>query len=242
LIDALIGEGVAEESVGTDISDGSDALGKKERRCLVTRAAAPRDRLIRFVVDPRGQVLPDVDERLPGRGIWLSAGRDVVNKAVEKRLFGRAAKQSVTVLDDLADRIEILLTRRFYDGLGLVRRAGHIVMGFDQVQACLAESRAAVLLTSVDGAEDGRRKLRRLAPALPLIIAGSRYDLGAALGREQLVHGALLPGKLAVRALRDAERLSGFRPDIAVIEERAVEGCELSPLHRTEPKGTTETS
>ena len=70
--------------------------------------------------------------------MWLSAGRDVVNKAVEKRLFGKAAKQSVTVLDGLADRIEVLLTRRFYDGLGLARRAGHIVVGFDQVHAALA--------------------------------------------------------------------------------------------------------
>ena len=201
-----------------------------------------RDRMIRFVVDPAGRILPDVDERLPGRGMWLSAGRDVVNKAVEKRLFGKAAKQSVTVLDGLADRIEALLTRRFYDGLGLARRAGHIVVGFDQVQAALAGSGAAVLLAAADGAEDGRRKLRHLAPGLPLITTGSGSDLGAALGREHLVHAALLPGKLATRALRDAGRLAGFRPDVAVEGEVAVGGGEGSPPSRTEPKGTTETS
>ncbi len=224
------------------MSGGTDALGVRERRCLVTRAVVSRDRLVRFVVDPCGQVLPDIDERLPGRGIWLSAGRDVVNKAVEKRMFGRAAKQAVTALDDLANRIEALLTRRFYDGLGLGRRAGIIVMGFDQVRACLADSRAAVLLTSADGAEDGRRKLRYLGATLPMIVAGSRSELGAAVGRENLVHAALLPGKLAARALRDAGRLSGFRPDIVVVEESEVEGGGSTPLHLTEPKGTTETS
>jgi len=198
--------------------------------------------MIRFVVDPTNRVLPDVDERLPGRGMWLSAGRDVVNKAVEKRLFGKVARQSVTVLDDLADRIEALLTRRFYDGLGLARRAGHIVMGFDQVQAALAGSGAALLLAAVDGAEDGRRKLRFLAPELPLITAGPGCQLGAALGREHLVHAVLLPGKLAARVLRDADRLAGFRPDVAIEMKVAVERGERLPLHRTEPKGTTETS
>ena len=192
----------------------------RERRCLVTRAVVDRDKLIRFAVDPSGCVLPDVDERLPGRGMWLSAGRDVVNKAVEKRLFGQAAKRSVTVLDGLADRIEALLTRRFYDGVGLARRAGLIVMGFDQVQAVLARSEAAVLLAAADGAEDGRRKLRHLAPGLPLITAGPGEALGAALGREHLVHAALLPGKLAARLLRDAERLAGFRRDVVVEQGR----------------------
>ena len=232
-------------TVDADLSDGP-ALNAKpassERRCLVTRSVQDRDRMIRFIVDPAGRVLPDVDERLPGRGMWLSAGRDVVNKAVEQRLFGRAAKQSVTVLDGLADRIEALLTRRFYDGLGLARRAGRLVVGFDQVQAVLAGSGAAVLLAAADGAEDGRRKLRHLAPGLPLIKAGPGRDLGLALGREHLVHAALLPGKLAARVLRDADRLAGFRPDIAIERDVIVDRGERSPRDRTEPKGTTETS
>jgi predicted RNA-binding protein YlxR (DUF448 family) len=220
----------------------ADSIRSNERRCLVTRSVQDRDLLIRFVVDPNSQVLPDIDERLPGRGMWLSAGRDVVNKAVEKRLFGRAARQSVTVLDDLADRIEALLSRRFYDGLGLARRAGLIVMGFDQVQASLGRSGPAVLLAAADGAEDGRRKLRHLAPALPLVVAGPRATLGAALGREELVHAALAPGKLAERLLRDARRLAGFRPDVHVELKNAVAEDECSPSDRTEPKGTTGTS
>ncbi|MGI9434578.1 MAG: DUF448 domain-containing protein, partial [Geminicoccaceae bacterium] len=174
------------------------------------------------------------DERLPGRGMWLSADRDVLNKAVEKRLFGKAAKQSVKVPDHLADQIERLLTRRFFDGLGLARRAGQIVVGFDQVQAWLASSSAAVLLAAADGAEDGRRKLRRLALDLPLIVAGSRDEIGRAIGRESLVHAALPPGRLALRVLCDAGRLAGFRSDVAV------ERYEPASLRRAEPKGTTE--
>lgn len=205
-----------------------------ERRCLVTRSTVDRHRLIRFVVNPDDYIVADIDERLPGRGMWLSAGRDVLNKAVEKRLFGRAAGQSVRIADDLTEQVEGLLTRRFYDALGLSRRAGQIVMGFEQVRAWLTSSEAALLLQADDGAEDGRRKLRHLAADLPLIVAGSRDELGSAVGRESLVHAALPPGKLALRVLRDAVRLSGFRADIAVEEA----GMQAS--HRTEPKGTTE--
>ncbi len=224
---------------GADIADlEADSMAcndqSAERRCLVTRSSADRDQLIRFVRDPNGEIVPDVDERLPGRGMWLSAGRDVLNKAVEKRLFGRAARQTVSIAEDLADQVEGQLTRRFYDGLGLSRRAGRIVMGFEQVQAWLASSKAALLIAAFDGAIDGRRKLRHLAMDVPLIVAGSRDDLGSAVGRESLVHAALPPGKLALRSLRDAMRLSGFKADI-VVEEA---GSKAS--HRTEAKGTTE--
>ena len=205
-----------------------------ERRCLVTRSAERRELLIRFVVDPDGRVLPDVDESMPGRGMWLSAERDVLNKAVEKRLFGRAAGQSVRIVDSLADQVERLLARRFHDALGLSRRAGQIVMGFEQVQALLASAKAALLLQAADGAEDGRRKLRHLASGMPLITAGSRREIGSAVGREELVHAAFLSGKLAKRVLRDAMRLSGFRPDVAV------EGAGMMAPDMIEPKGTTE--
>jgi len=241
LIDTLVAEIPAETENGEPLDRGPNERST-ERRCLVTRTVKDRAELIRFVLDPTGRVLPDVDERLPGRGMWLSAGRDVVHKAVEKRLFGQAARQSVTVLEGLGDQIEVLLTRRFYDGLGLARRAGLIVMGFDQVQAVLTGSKAALLLAADDGAEDGRRKLRHLAPGIPLVTAGPGADLGAALGREHLVHAALLPGKLAARIMRDAGRLAGFRPDVVVEKDVVVERGERSPLDRTEPKGTTEAS
>ncbi len=205
-----------------------------ERRCIVTRSAHKRDLLIRFTVDPGGYVMPDINECLPGRGMWLSAERDVLNKAIEKRLFGRVAGQSVRVMEGLADLVEGLLARRFYDALGLSRRAGQIVMGFEQVQALLVSAKAALLLQATDGAEDGRRKLRHLASDLPLIVAGSRDEIGSAVGRDSLVHAALPPGKLAERVLRDAMRLSGFSADVAV------EGARVLAPDMTEPKGTTE--
>ena len=194
------------------------AVDQPQRRCLVTREVKDRDQMIRFVLDPTGQVVPDVDGRLPGRGMWLSAERNVLNRAVGANLFARAARAPVRVEANLAEQVEGLLVGRALDCLGLARRAGQVAMGFEQVRALLRSSAAAVLLAAADSSPDGRGKLRRLAPDLPVITAFSKAELGAALGRERLVHVAVAPGRLAERLLSYIRRLAGFRA--GVVEPR----------------------
>jgi len=177
--------------------------------------------LVRFVVDPAGQIVPDMAHRLPGRGLWLTARRDIVSQAVEKRLFARAAKAPVTVEAGLEDRIEVLLARRCAELLGLARRAGLIEAGFVKVRAALLKGDVAVLIAAMDGAEDGRAKLSALASGLVLVSCLSAAALGAALGREQAVHVALRRGPLADLFLAEARRLSGFRAGAKVeVSER----------------------
>ncbi len=204
------------------------------RRCLVTREVLPRERLLRFVLDPEGCVRPDPDARLPGRGMWLSADRNVVNKAVARNLFARAARAPARVEVDLVEQIERLLARRALDSLGLARRAGEVAVGFEQVRLSLRAGTAAVLVAATDAAADGRRKLRGLAPQLPLITAFTSTELGAALGRESLMHVAVARGGLAQRLLRDVERLAGFRPEVWLPAEGS------RPLEPMESKETTE--
>jgi uncharacterized protein len=193
----------------------------------VTRRRLDPERGVRCVVDPEGWVRPDLARRLPGRGMWLSAERDVVNRAVARNLFARAAGGQVRVDPRLADEIEDLLIRRMLDALGLARRAGEVVAGFEQVRARLRSGPAGVLLAARDGAADGRRKLRRLAPYVPVVSAFSSAQQGAALGHDSVVHIAVAPGALARRLIVDAERLAGFRPD--VIEPAAVPSDAIEP-------------
>lgn len=183
------------------------------RRCLVTRTSQPKDRLVRFVTDHEGRVTVDLAARLPGRGMWLSASRDVVNKAVGRNVFARAAGRAVAS-PDLADELESLLAARLLDDVGLARRAGQIVIGFEKVRAAVTTGAAALLLEASDGAQDGERKLRRLAPHLPCIKALSRRELGRAVGRDDVVHAAVTAGGLARRMMIDGERLAGFRPGV----------------------------
>src|SRR5918994_4127675 len=132
------------------------AVEAPQRRCLVTREVKGQDQMIRFVLDPGGHVVPDVDGRLPGRGMWLSADRNVLDKAVAANLFARAARAPVRAEADLAGQIERVLVGRALDCLGLARRAGQVTMGFEQVRASLRSSVAGVLIAAADSSADGR--------------------------------------------------------------------------------------
>jgi predicted RNA-binding protein YlxR (DUF448 family) len=196
------------------IEDRHDEL--RERRCIVTGEVRAEARLIRFVSDPDGNIVPDIAAKLPGRGIWVSAEAHTLEKAIAKNLFSRTAKKPVKADADLPVRVEKLLVRRMADDLGLARRSGALILGFDQVAAALAEKNPPHLLVEAsDGAADGRRKLIAVAWAQgfkPNVIDGlNSKELGLALGRENVVHAALKSGALAERLEMNAQRLAGFR-------------------------------
>jgi hypothetical protein len=156
--------------------------------------------------------------------LWLTARRDIVAAAVAKRLFGRAARRPVIVDEALADRVEALLAARCCDLIGLARRAGEAAMGFVKVERMLAAGAAGLLLGAADGARDGRGKLRALAPDVPERAVLTAAELGAAFGRDWVVHVALRNGRLAEALARELDRLDGFREsDLPVNESTIVE-------------------
>jgi predicted RNA-binding protein YlxR (DUF448 family) len=166
--------------------------------------------LLRCVVGPDDAIVPDVDARLPGRGLWLLPRRDIVERAVAKRLFARAARRPVVTPPELAGRIETLLARRCVESLGLARRAGLAVAGFERVGETARRGNAALLLLARDGAEAGRRRLATL-PGTPSAAVLDASELGGAFGRATVGFVAIGPGPLCARLKVDLERLAGFR-------------------------------
>ena len=173
-------------------------------------------RLIRFVAAPDGGVAPDLARKLPGRGLWVAATREAVAQAVKRNAFARSAKAPLKPAADLPDRVERMLSERLLAGLGLARRAGQLVTGFEKVAQAASSGRAAIVIDASDGAADGRRKLLaavRRSPRPPRVVAPfTSGELGLALGGENVIHTAFLAGRAAERWAEDAERLSGFRP------------------------------
>lgn len=176
----------------------------------------PEARLIRFVAGPDGGVTPDLACKLPGRGLWVAADRASVETAARKGLFARSARARLTASADLAVQVETLLAQRVLNGLGLAKRAGDLISGFEKVAASITAGRAAWLVEAADGAADGRRKLLALARRSPrpprLIGTFFASELGLALGGENVIHTAFLAGRGAERWTSDVLRLSGFRP------------------------------
>jgi len=182
-----------------------------ERRCLASGRVAPKMSLIRLVVGPDGEVVPDLDAKLPGRGYYLALERATIERAEAKGLIRRAT--GAAAAPGLADRIEALLVRRLAERIGLARKAGRAVAGFEKVREHLKSggTQGAVLLEASDGAADGRAKLVHLAEGAAVVDVLSAAELAQAFGREHVVHGLVTPGAFSERIRVEAERLKGLR-------------------------------
>ena len=181
-----------------------------ERKCLVSRESVPKAGLIRFVTSPDGVVVPDVMEKLPGRGYYVASNLHVLEEAVKQKVFSRGAKAQVTVPENLIIEIDRQLARRVVDLVSIARKAGRAVTGFEKVKGWLAEGRAKILLQASDGSERGKGKL--------WTPEGGRFfgcltsqELGLAFGRGHAIHCALSGGKLSERVVHEAARLRGLR-------------------------------
>jgi len=186
----------------------------RERRCIATGEVRPVEKLVRFVVGPEGEIVPDIEGKLPGRGLWVTADAASLKRAIAKNDFAKAAKASVKVAPDLLDRVEKRLAGRMCSDLGLARRAGQLVMGFDNVSRAVgANPPPRLLVEASDAAADGRRKLASAARDLQVetIDCLTRAELSLALGRENVIHAAVKAGPLAERLILDSARLNGFR-------------------------------
>lgn len=190
--------------VQKDRSDGP------ERKCIATGEAQPKNGLIRFVVSPDGQVVPDILGKLPGRGLYVAADRGAIELAVRKKLFSRAAKAQVTVPEGLVDEVEKQLVRRVIDLISLQRKSGKAVAGYEKVKGWLQSEEAEVLIQASDGSGRGKSKLS--TPHYGHYIGWLTADeLGLAFGRQTVIHGALASGGLTLRVVEEAQRLKGVR-------------------------------
>lgn len=187
-----------------DDSDG-------HRRCIASGESDAKLALVRFVVAPDGTLTPDIDGRLPGRGIWVGASKALVDEAVTKRLFAKAARREVRVPEGLADLVETLIARHLGAQLGLAKRAGMALSGFDKVEEFIASGKAGVVLLAADAAPNGREKMAKIAAELPRIDLLTNQELSLAMGRENVVHAAVARGTFVDRMTAEALRLAGFR-------------------------------
>lgn len=178
--------------------------------------ARQEEDLLRIAIGPGDVLVPDVAAKLPGRGIWVSADREAIERAVARKAFHRSAGRKVEVPEGLADQFEALLEARALNLLGLARRAGTLALGFDAARLALKAGRPAWRIEASDGAADGRGKLDRLTAAawgdVPVAACFSAEQLGTALGRGSIVHGVLSNGAQSAAFDVTMRKLSGFRP------------------------------
>jgi predicted RNA-binding protein YlxR (DUF448 family) len=164
--------------------------------------------MLRFVAGPEQKLVFDAAATLPGRGLWLSARADVITSALKRGVFARAANQQVKIPDNLPDLIEAGLKRRMAELLGLARRGGNAISGFEKAREWLAAGKVGLVVQAKDGsAEECRRFLG--GRDVPVVTALSAAALGKVFGRDNAVHVVIAGGKLARMIEVEADRLAG---------------------------------
>lgn len=189
--------------------------GKTKRRCISSGETCHKSDMIRFVVDPNKEILPDISEKLPGRGIWVKTNRIFLEKAISKKLFLKTAKEKVSVRNDLLTLVEALLLKNVIALISLSRKSGIAVSGFEKVKSTLTDGSAKALIQARDGSVGQKSKLRPPVGRNSYIDCLSSQELGLAFGRNYVVHASLTSGGLSKRVVHEASRLNeirGFEP------------------------------
>jgi uncharacterized protein len=202
----------------TDAGPRNAAAGTV-RLCVVTREVKPTDELIRFVIGPDRAVVPDLKRKLPGRGAWVTARRDVLATAVKRGAFARAFRAEVEVAPDLPDLVDRLMERSLLDALGVARKARQVVVGHAQVEAAAEDGAAVGVLHASDAGPEGVRQIlaairRGSAPDTPNVVvipAFTSSQLHLALARPNVVHAALLAGRASDTVIARWRSLAYFR-------------------------------
>jgi predicted RNA-binding protein YlxR (DUF448 family) len=220
------------------------------RMCAVTRAVRPIDELIRFVVAPSGEVIPDLKRKLPGRGLWVSASHQAVAEAIKRHQFSKGFKRDVRVGPSLVGDTEQLLVRSAIDALAMAAKAGQVVSGFGKVEDALRQRQAQILVQALihaaDGAADGIRKLDALvrqntgindeSREIPVVTALTSEQLDLALGRSNVIHAALLAGPASKTFLTRSQILVRYR--MADDDRTAVKAAQNSPIQTVRTRTT----
>jgi uncharacterized protein len=216
---------------------GESSVTGEERLCAVTRQSRDKTDLLRFVLSPDGTIVPDLDRRLPGRGVWVGCDKNLVEKAVRIQAFSKSLKIKAAAPEDLADRVDGLILKRVAGALSLANKAGLAVAGFEKVYAALEKGPIAAILHGSDAAADGRSKIDRKYKAIQsdrgrlaaIVDVLTTAQMSLAIGRGSVVHAALTPGGLSDRFLEEAERLRRYRHSAIETAPRAADDfSELS--------------
>ncbi len=191
-----------------------------ERKCILSGEHGARDNLIRLAKGPDGQIAPDVRAKAPGRGAWVGVDRQTLEAAQAKgKLKGalsRAFKTGdIKVPDDLGERIEAALRQAALDRLGLEARSGTLLTGSEKIEVAARRGTVELLLHAADAGGDGNAKLDQAwrvggGESAGLVLAANRTILSLALGRENVVHVALIDRAAAARVRHAIDRWRAF--------------------------------
>lgn len=190
-----------------------------QRSCLGCKAARDKDRLIRFVLSPENEVLPDLDSKLPGRGAYTCLNRSCLVAAVAQKQFKRSFKQDVTVMpaEAMVEHVRRLLYDRVIGMIGLANKAGTLTGGGSMVSDALrSKVKPGLVLIATDVSEPIGAKIVVLADVnnVPYRTIITKDDFGAILGKAPRSAVAVKGGGFVSQLLKAIDRYRNFLGEV----------------------------
>lgn len=192
------------------LSHEKEAGTKEERRCIVTGAMLPKSALIRFVIGPGQQVVPDISGKLPGKGLWVSCSRDAVAQAAKQKIFSKVARKQALVPENLAEQVGELLKAVCLNMLSMAKKGGALVTGYTKVSALQEEKKAVCVIRACDSAFAAQEQQSPVNGKAAVISIFTNEELSQALGRENVVHAAITRGAMADKCRMLIERYKDY--------------------------------
>lgn len=190
------------------------AKADPQRSCLGCREVKAKGELLRFVLDPEGEVVPDLASKLPGRGAYTCFSRGCLETAIKKRQFSRSFKgeaKSVSAAKMLM-MVMGLQEDRVVAAIAMANKAGKVVSGSDTVMDALRKGNVALLILAEDISADSAAKFMAIAgkTGVESFRFSLKEKLGSPLGKEIRSAVAILPGTFAERLHRELTRYGNF--------------------------------
>jgi predicted RNA-binding protein YlxR (DUF448 family) len=206
------------------LTPDADTAEGAVRKCILSGDREARGQLIRLVLSPDGEVLPDIRAKAPGRGAWIGVTRSELEAAQAKgKLKGalsRAFKTGdIRIPEDLGERIATQLQRNALDRLGLESKTGAVVTGGEKLDKAARSGKLHLLLHAADAGADGAGKLAQAwrvgrdaegSGLRGLTLPVPRTILSMSLGRENVVHAGLTDSRAAKRVSEALDRWLHF--------------------------------
>lgn len=190
-----------------------------QRSCLGCRTSKDKDLLLRFVLSPEMEILPDLENRLPGRGAYTCTDKNCLAKAIEQRQFKRSFKQDVTVMPagQMVEFVRQQLHGRIIGLIGLANKAGFITGGGSMVMDALkGKKRPGLVIVATDVSEAIGEKIiySAAAHAVPHRTVVTKNDFGAILGKAPRSAIAVASGGFVAQLVKAIDRYKNFLGEV----------------------------
>ena len=190
-----------------------------QRSCLGCRTSKDKSLLIRFVQTPDMEILPDLENRLPGRGAYTCIDKRCLTSAIAQRQFKRSFKHDVTVMpaEQFIEHVRLQLHNSITGLIGLANKAGVITAGSSMViDAVRNKKKPSLVIVAGDVSEAIGDKIKQAAAAHHVShrIVLSKDDFGQILGKAPRSTIAVASGGFVAQLEKAIDRYKNFLGEV----------------------------